>query len=286
MIEAAQGSDIDTVSGRHHHHRGREAGRRRCSGPGGGCARRRRRNRATSERGGHRASTIARRAASRAAASSAPPAAVVGTTAATAAMPAAALAVEQGVIGDWAADGSKNVAVPDSAATNASGVGRHVPRAQRRGVPGKRRHSHRPAFGPRDVGLRMRRVRGGRGRRRAERGRACGRAGRRRHLRGGAWVCTAATRSRPACAASWAGIPKPGTRSASPSPSYPFDAASADRLGHGRVPLRGRPEAHLQDRRAKAANAWTGWPTAACVGAWARCRCTWRRRTPRSTITC
>ena len=47
--------------------------------------------------------------------------AVVGTTAATAAMPAAALAVEQGVIGDWAADGSKNVAVPDSAATNASG---------------------------------------------------------------------------------------------------------------------------------------------------------------------
>ena len=48
--------------------------------------------------------------------------AVVGTTAATAAMPAAALAVEQGVIGDWAADGSKNVAVPDSAATNASGL--------------------------------------------------------------------------------------------------------------------------------------------------------------------
>ena len=42
--------------------------------------------------------------------------AVVGTTAATAAMPAAALAVEQGVIGDWTADGSKNVAVPDSAA--------------------------------------------------------------------------------------------------------------------------------------------------------------------------
>ena len=48
--------------------------------------------------------------------------AVVGTTAATAAMPAAALAVEQGVIGDWTADGSKNVAVPDSAATNASGL--------------------------------------------------------------------------------------------------------------------------------------------------------------------
>ena len=47
--------------------------------------------------------------------------AVVGGTAATAAMPAAALAVEQGVIGDWTADGSKNVAVPDSAATNASG---------------------------------------------------------------------------------------------------------------------------------------------------------------------
>ena len=32
-----------------------------------------------------------------------------------------AAAVEQGVIGDWTADGSKNVAVPDSTATNASG---------------------------------------------------------------------------------------------------------------------------------------------------------------------
>ncbi|MDY3982195.1 MAG: FAD-binding dehydrogenase, partial [Paraeggerthella sp.] len=48
-------------------------------------------------------------------------AAVVGGTAAAAVMPAAAAhAVPAGVIGDWAADGSKNVQVPDSAATNAS----------------------------------------------------------------------------------------------------------------------------------------------------------------------
>ena len=45
---------------------------------------------------------------------------VMGGTAAAAAMPGAAYAVEEGVIGDWAADGSKGVSVPASAATNAS----------------------------------------------------------------------------------------------------------------------------------------------------------------------
>ena len=48
---------------------------------------------------------------------------------------------QEGVIGDWAADGSKDAAVPDSAATNASSVGRHVPQAQRRGLPGRRRET-------------------------------------------------------------------------------------------------------------------------------------------------
>ena len=43
-----------------------------------------------------------------------------GGVAASAAMPAAALAEEPGVIGDWAADGSKDVFVPASADTNAS----------------------------------------------------------------------------------------------------------------------------------------------------------------------
>ena len=43
-----------------------------------------------------------------------------GGVAASAAMPAAALAEEPGVIGDWAADGSKDVSVPASADTNAS----------------------------------------------------------------------------------------------------------------------------------------------------------------------
>ena len=48
-------------------------------------------------------------------------AAVVGGTAAASLMgPATALAEESGVIGDWAADGSRNVAVPASSATNAS----------------------------------------------------------------------------------------------------------------------------------------------------------------------
>ena len=46
--------------------------------------------------------------------------AVVGSTAATVALPGAALAVDQGVIGDWAADGSRNVTIPESAATNGS----------------------------------------------------------------------------------------------------------------------------------------------------------------------
>ena len=45
---------------------------------------------------------------------------VMGGTAAAAAMPGAAYAVEEGVIGDWAADGSKEVSVPASAETNAS----------------------------------------------------------------------------------------------------------------------------------------------------------------------
>ena len=44
----------------------------------------------------------------------------MGAAAAAAAMPSAAYAVQEGVIGDWAADGSKDAAVPDSAATNAS----------------------------------------------------------------------------------------------------------------------------------------------------------------------
>lgn len=48
-------------------------------------------------------------------------AAVVGGTAAASVMaPAAAFAVEEGVIGDWAADGSKAVVVPNSAETNGS----------------------------------------------------------------------------------------------------------------------------------------------------------------------
>ncbi len=51
-------------------------------------------------------------------------AALVGSTAAATALasvaPATAIAEEAGVIGDWAADGSKNVTVPSSAATNAS----------------------------------------------------------------------------------------------------------------------------------------------------------------------
>ena len=45
---------------------------------------------------------------------------VVGGTAAAAAVPGAAYAVQEGVIGDWAADGSAQVAVPPSADTNAS----------------------------------------------------------------------------------------------------------------------------------------------------------------------
>lgn len=49
---------------------------------------------------------------------------LVGSTAAATALasvaPATAIAEEAGVIGDWAADGSKNVTVPSSAATNAS----------------------------------------------------------------------------------------------------------------------------------------------------------------------
>ena len=44
----------------------------------------------------------------------------VGAAAAAAAVPGAAYAVQEGVIGDWAADGSKAVDVPDSAVTNAS----------------------------------------------------------------------------------------------------------------------------------------------------------------------
>ena len=44
----------------------------------------------------------------------------VGAAAAAAAVPGAAYAVPEGVIGDWAADGSKAVDVPDSAVTNAS----------------------------------------------------------------------------------------------------------------------------------------------------------------------
>mgnify|MGYP002542110984 CR=1 FL=1 len=49
-------------------------------------------------------------------------AALVGGTALAAAAPAAAYAVEPGVIGDWTADGSKDVAVPDSSKGNASGA--------------------------------------------------------------------------------------------------------------------------------------------------------------------
>ena len=93
----------------------------------------------------------------------------------------------------------------------------------------------------------MRRVRGGRGRRRAERGRACGRAGRRRHLRGGAGFARRQRTVR-------GHVRHPGRvfrpeQEALRLPQLPLRRAGADRLGHGRVPLRGRPEAHLQDRQ-------------------------------------
>ena len=161
-------------------------------------------------------------------------------------MPAAALAVEQGVIGDWAADGSKNVAVPDSAAANASGAGRRVPRARRRGVPGERRHAHRPARGPRDVGRPECDVcvvgAGGGGLNAAARAAELG----------ADVICVEALglHGGNAQSAGMCGILggySGQNKKHFAFPSYPFDAQALTDWANGRVPLRGRPETHLQD---------------------------------------
>ena len=62
----------------------------------------------------------------------------VGAAAAAAAVPGAAYAVQEGVIGDWAADGSKAVDVPDSAVTNASWSDGTYREHNGAGVPGGR----------------------------------------------------------------------------------------------------------------------------------------------------
>ncbi len=125
-------------------------------------------------------------------------------------------------------------------------VGRHVSRAQRRGLPGRRREPHPAARGARGLGLRMRHLRGGRGRRRAQRGGARGRAGRADHLRGGPGP---ARRQRPG----GRHVRHPRRLEAAGVqalrvPQLSLRRAQAGRLGHRRVPLRLRPAAHPPHR--------------------------------------
>ena len=125
-------------------------------------------------------------------------------------------------------------------------VGRHVPRAQRCGLPGRRREPHPAARGARGLGLRMRHLRGGRGRRRAQRGGARGRAGRADHLRGGSGP---ARRQRPG----GRHVRHPRRLEAAGVqalrvPQLSLRRAQAGRLGHRRVPLRLRPAAHPPHR--------------------------------------
>ena len=89
----------------------------------------------------------------------------VGAAAAAAAVPGAAYAVPEGVIGDWAADGSKAVDVPDSAVTNASWSDGTYREHNGAAFPADDASPYPSARGARDMGLRVRHLRGGRGRR-------------------------------------------------------------------------------------------------------------------------
>ena len=160
-----------------------------------------------------------------------------------AAEPAVAAEVRSG---NWAADGSAAVTAEPSAATNATGRRRHLPRAQRQFVPRRRRHAHPSPGRACQLGLRVRHLRGGRRRRWPERGGPRGSAGRRRHLRGGHG---ASRRQRPGGrhVRHLGRLLGPGGEEVR-LPELSLRSQGADRLGHGRVPLRGRPEAHLSAR--------------------------------------
>lgn len=155
MIEAAAGLGHRHRQRGHHHHGRREAGRRRRPGPGGECARRPGEIRQLAKgedmsKHDSEARGITRRGFLSAAC------AVVGTTAATAAMPAGCAGCGAGR--HRRLDGPtvrRTLPVPGSAAHQRQRLGRHIPRAQRRDVPGKRRpRPFRPgAAVPRDVGL-------------------------------------------------------------------------------------------------------------------------------------
>lgn len=134
------------------------------------------------------------------------------------------------------------------------------------------------------LGLRVRHLRGGRRRRRPERGGPRGSAGRRRHLRGGHG---ASRRQRPGGrhVRHFGWLLGPGGEEVR-LPELSLRPQSADRLGHGRVPLRGRPEAHLPARLRGRQVAGLDGRLRACTGVWARCRCTWPRSARRWTTTC
>ena len=209
--------------------------------------------------------------------------AVVGTTAATAAMPAAALAVEQGVIGDWAADGSKNVAVPDSAAANASGSDGTYREHNAAAFPANDATPIAPRAVPETWDYECDVCVVGAG------GGGLNAAARAAEL-GADVICVEALglHGGNAQSAGMCGILggySGQNKKHFAFPSYPFDAQALTDWAMDVYHYAADPKLSTRSL-AKAAKAWTGWPTAACAGVWARCRCTWRRRTPRSTTTC
>ena len=208
-------------------------------------------------------------------------AAVVGGTAAAAAMPGAAYAVPDGVIGDWTADGSSDVAVPSSADTNASwsdGTYREHNGASfpaddaspipPRGVPATWDYECEICV----VGA------GGGGLNAAARAAELG----------ASTICVEAMGLHGGNAQEAGMCAKLGGSKLQESkrfafPSYPFDAGKladwASTTTHAT-----RTSSTASPRRAGSAS--IGWPTAACAGVWERCPCTWRRRTRRSTTMC
>lgn len=186
--------------------------------------------------------------------------------------------------GNWAADGLRGRGRRAFRRHQRHRRRRHLPRAQRQLVSRRRRHAHPSPGRACSLGLRVRHLRGGRRRRWPERGGPRGSAGRRRHLRGSHG---ASRRQRPGGrhVRHLRRLLGPGGEEVR-LPELSLRSQGADRLGHGRVPLRGRPEAHLSGSPARVANRWIGWPTAVCTGVWARFRCTWPRSARRWTTTC
>ena len=169
--------------------------------------------------------------------------------------------MEQGVIGDWAADGSKRtLPCPIAPPTNGSGTDGTYRRHNAAAFPANDAAHRPPRAVPRRGTTNTRRAWGAGGGRLNAAARAAGWA-----PTSSAWearLAAAATRDPRACAASWAGIP--ARTKALRLPSYPFDAQALTDWAMDEYHYAADPKLIYKIASEGGKKAWTGLcPTAA-----------------------